>query len=87
MDFVRAAYEMQLGTGLSSLVMTNVDSKFKKEIIECVNFTKNRNHQAAWGDHDTTLVERFNRLGVPEYNNGSPAKQEKSNFQSNAMFS
>jgi len=39
MEFVRAAYKMQLRTGLLSslLVVTDADSKFKKEFIEmCV---------------------------------------------------
>ena len=61
-SFANAVYSILLRYGLSQLVITDPDSKFKGNFKEAFNTTlKIDHHMSARGNHNAILVERFNR--------------------------
>jgi hypothetical protein len=70
--FARAVYSILLRYGLSQVVITDPDSKFKGNFKEAFATLKIQHHLSARGNHNAILVERFNRYlnaGLRVFNN------------------
>ena len=61
-SFASAIYKISLRYGLSQLLVTDADSKFKGEFKKVAEIFKIEHHMVARGNHDPVLVERFNRM-------------------------
>jgi hypothetical protein len=61
-EFARATYKVQLRYGISHLLITDPDSKFKGVFANAAKLLKIKHHMTARGNHDAVLVERFNRF-------------------------
>lgn len=71
-SFARAVYTILLRYGLPQLVITDPDSKFKRNFKEAFEILKIQHHLSARGNHNAILVERFNRYlnsGLRVFNN------------------
>jgi hypothetical protein len=61
--FSKAVYRIvMLRYGLSQMVITDPDSKFKGEFKEAFTLLKIKHHISARGNHNAIFVERFNRF-------------------------
>ena len=61
-EFARAFYVCMLRYGLSHMVVTDADSKFKYIFRQMVTILKIQHHDVSKGNHDAIIVERFNRF-------------------------
>ena len=60
-SFSKAIYKIMMRFGLASLIVTDPDSKFKKEFKEMCSLVKIPHHMSAKGNHNAIIVERFNK--------------------------
>eukprot|EP00978_Attheya_sp_CCMP212_P003451 scaffold7141_cov56-Attheya_sp.AAC.1 len=70
--FAQAAYKIFLRYGMPHMIITDPDSKFKKEFKEMTKLLKLKHHLVARGNHNAIFVERFNRFlnsGLRVFNN------------------
>eukprot|EP00957_Ditylum_brightwellii_P152791 11630391-Ditylum_brightwellii.AAC.1 len=71
-EFARSIITIVLHYGLSHLLITDKDSKFKGEFIQTTKLLKLQHHVAAKGNHNAIMVERFNvflNLSLTVFNN------------------
>jgi hypothetical protein len=71
-SFAKSVYAILLRYGLSQLVITDPDSKFKGIFKEAFSILKIQHHLSARRNHNAILVERFNRYwnsGLRVFNN------------------
>jgi hypothetical protein len=71
-SFAKSVYAILLRYGLSQLVITDPDSKFKGNFKEAFLILKIQHHLSTRGNHNAILVERFNRYlnsGLRVFNN------------------
>lgn len=61
-EFARAIYVIQLRYGLSHMLITDADSKFKGEFKGAAELLKIKHHEVSRGNHNAIMVERFNRF-------------------------
>eukprot|EP00957_Ditylum_brightwellii_P092660 7055598-Ditylum_brightwellii.AAC.1 len=59
-EFARSIMTIMLRYGLSHLLITDEDSKFKGKFMQAAKLLKLQHHVAAKGNHNAALVERFN---------------------------
>ena len=61
-SFAKAVYTILLRYGLSQMVITDPDSKFKGEFKATFELLGIQHHLSARGNHNAILVERFNKF-------------------------
>jgi hypothetical protein len=61
-SFAKAVYKIMMRYGLAALIVTDPDSKFKKEFKEMCSLLKIPHHLSARGNHNAIIVERFNKF-------------------------
>eukprot|EP00957_Ditylum_brightwellii_P181024 13790585-Ditylum_brightwellii.AAC.1 len=59
-EFARSIFTIMLRYGISQLVITDADSKFKGAFKEAMEILKIKHHMASKGNHNAVMVERFN---------------------------
>ena len=60
--FAQAIFRIAIRYGLPHMIITDPDSKFKKEFEEMCQLLKWQHHLSTKGNHNAILVERFNRF-------------------------
>ena len=61
-SFAQAVYKIIMWYVLASLIVMDPDSKFKKEFKEMCSLLQITPHISAKGNHNATIVERFNKF-------------------------
>eukprot|EP00957_Ditylum_brightwellii_P165225 12579785-Ditylum_brightwellii.AAC.1 len=59
-EFARSIMTIMFRYGLSHMLITDEDSKFKGKFKQVAKLLKLQHHVAAEGNHNDVLVERFN---------------------------
>ena len=60
--FAKAVYKIMMRYGLANLIVTDPDSKFKKEFKSMCELLQIPHHLSSKGNHNAIIVERFNKF-------------------------
>jgi hypothetical protein len=76
-EFAGAIYKVELRYGLSHLLITNSDSKFKGAFTNAAILLQIKHHMTARGNHNAILVERF-KCSIMNRNQTESSSKERS---------